>query len=113
MVREVMLDTSINRRSAKDLLGNLCDLYQQAAASAYSSFGKAAAEYLNDQNKSKKTFNSFVAHKSFEKTLEVVVHGRGPIFNNVFLDHKRHEKFFKPYVALTHFKPRTNIYSPE
>ena len=113
MVREVMLDTSINRRSAKNLLGNLSDLYQQAAASAYSSFGKAAAEYLSDQNKSKKTFNSFVAHQSFEKTLEVVVHGRGPIFDNVFLDHERHEKFFKPYVALTHFKPRTNIYSPE
>jgi len=113
MVREVILDTSVNSQTAKDLLGTLCDLYQQAAASAYSSFGKAAAEFLNDQNKSKKTFNSFVAHKSFEKSLEVVVHGRGPVFDNVFLDHERHRKFFNSYVALTHFKPRTNMYSPE
>jgi exodeoxyribonuclease V gamma subunit len=113
MVREVMLNTSINSQTAKNLLGTLCDLYQQAAVSAYSSFGKAAAEFLNDQNKSKRTFSSFVSHKSFEKSLEVVVYGRGPVFENVFLDHERHKKFFKPYVALTYFKPRTNTYSPE
>ena len=84
-----------------------------AAVSAYSSFGKAAEEFLADQDKSRKSFSSFVTYASYENSLEVVVHGRTPVFDEVFADAQRQKAFFNQYVALTRFKPRTNIYSPE
>ena len=81
--------------------------------SAYSSFGKAAEDFLTDQNKSRKSFSAFVTYASYENSLEVVVHGRTPVFDEVFSDSERQKAFFNSYVALTRFKPRTNIYSPE
>ena len=113
MVREVTLDNSINRQDSQHLLEKLCTLYQQAAVSAYSSFGKAAEDFLANQDKSRKSFSSFVTYASYENSLEVVVHGRTPVFDEVFADAQRQKAFFNQYVALTRFKPRTNIYSPE
>ncbi|GAG58697.1 unnamed protein product, partial [marine sediment metagenome] len=113
MVREVTLDNSLTRQNSQHLLEELCRLYQQAAMSAYSSFGKTAEDFLTDQNKSRKSFSSFVTYASYENSLEVVVHGRTPVFDEVFSDSERQKAFFNPYVAITRFKPRTNIYSPE
>jgi hypothetical protein len=113
MVREVTLDKSLTRQNSQHLLEELCRLYQQAAMSAYSSFGKTAEDFLTDQNKSRKSFSSFVTYASYENSLEVVVHGRTPVFDEVFSDSERQKAFFNPYVAITRFKPRTNIYSPE
>ena len=113
MVREVTLDDRIKRQDSKRLVEKLCSLYQEAAVSAYSSFGKTAADFLTDQKKSRKSFSSFVTYASYENSLEVVVHGRTPVFDDVFSDVEKQKAFFKPYIALTRFKPRTNIYSPE
>ena len=81
--------------------------------SAYSSFGKTAADFLSNQKQARKSFSSFIGYGSYENSLEIVVHGRAPIFDDVFSDSERQKIFFKPYIALTRFKPRTNIYSPE
>ena len=81
--------------------------------SAYCSFGKTAADFLTDQKKSRKSFSSFITYASYENSLEVVVHGRTPAFDDVFSDVEKHKEFFNPYIAITRFKPRTNIYSPE
>ena len=113
MVREVTLDGRINRQDSQQLIEKLCSLYQQAAVSAYCSFGKTAADFLTDQKKSRKSFSSFITYASYENSLEVVVHGRTPAFDDVFSDIEKHKEFFNPYIALTRFKPRTNIYSPE
>ena len=113
MVREVTLSNDIGKQSAQRILEKLCGLYQQAAVSAYSSFGKTAADFLSNQKQARKSFSSFIGYGSYENSLEVVVHGRAPIFDDVFSDSERQKIFFKPYIALTRFKPRTNIYSPE
>ena len=113
MVREVTLEDRINRQDSQHLIEKLCSLYQQAAVSAYSSFGKTAADFLTDPKKSRKSFSSFITYASYENSLEVVVHGRTPAFDDVFSDVEKHKEFFNPYIALTRFKPRTNIYSPE
>ena len=113
MVREVTLEDRINRQDSQHLIEKLCSLYQQAAVSAYSSFGKTAADFLTDPKKSRKSFSSFITYASYENSLEVVVHGRSPVFDDVFSDVKKQKAFFNKYLALTRFKPRTNIYSPE
>jgi hypothetical protein len=113
MVREVTLDDRIKRQDSKRLVEKLCSLYQEAAVSAYSSFGKTAADFLTDQKKSRKSFSSFITYASYENSLEVVVHGRTPVFDDVFSEVEKQKAFFKPYIAITRFKPRTNIYSPE
>ena len=113
MVREVTLEDRINRQDSQHLIEKLCSLYQQAAVSAYSSFGKTAADFLTDPKKSRKSFSSFITYASYENSLEVVVHGRSPVFDDVFSDVKKQKAFFNQYLALTRFKPRTNIYSPE
>ena len=113
MVREVTLEDRINRKDSQYLIEKLCSLYQQAAVSAYSSFGKTAADFLTDPKKSRKSFSSFITYASYENSLEVVVHGRSPVFDDVFSDVKKQKAFFNQYIALTRFKPRTNIYSPE
>ena len=113
MVREVTLEDRINRQDSQHLIEKLCSLYQQAAVSAYSSFGKTAADFLTDPKKSRKSFSSFITYASYENSLEVVVHGRSPVFDDVYSDVKKQKAFFNQYLALTRFKPRTNIYSPE
>ena len=113
MVREVTLEDRINRKDSQHLIEKLCSLYQQAAVSAYSSFGKTAADFLTDPKKSRKSFSSFITYASYENSLEVVVHGRSPVFDDVYSDVKKQKAFFNQYLALTRFKPRTNIYSPE
>ena len=113
MVREVTLEDRINRKDSQHLIEKLCSLYQQAAVSAYSSFGKTAADFLTDPKKSRKSFSSFITYASYENSLEVVVHGRSPVFDDVFSDVEKQKAFFNQYLALTRFKPRTNIYSPE
>ena len=113
MVREVTLEDRINRQDSQHLIEKLCSLYQQAAVSAYSSFGKTAADFLTDPKKSRKSFSSFITYASYENSLEVVVHGRSPVFDDVYSDVKKQKGFFNQYLALTRFKPRTNIYSPE
>jgi len=113
MVREVTLSNDIGKQSAQRILEKLCGLYQQAAVSAYSSFGKTAADFLSNQKQARKSFSSFIGYGSYENSLEIVVHGRAPIFDDVFSDSERQKIFFKPYIALTRFKPRTNTYSPE
>ena len=72
MVREVTLSNDIGKQSAQRILEKLCGLYQQAAVSAYSSFGKTAAHFLSNQKQARKSFSSFIGYGSYENSLEIV-----------------------------------------
>jgi exodeoxyribonuclease V gamma subunit len=82
-IRTLRLSASINQDTAVSRLTTLCDLVAIALAAPCGGFDKAASEALQDRKKARELFNAFV-HGSFYKwSLELVVYGLNPRFDDV------------------------------
>lgn len=84
-IRTLRLDAAIDQTQAQTRLAALCDLVRTALVSPCASFGGAATDTLADRGKGHKTFNQFVHGRSYEYSLELVVYGANPQFDDVFV----------------------------
>lgn len=112
--RVVALESGIEQATAQRLLTQLTQLYQRAATEPFGQFGKTAEDLLHDRTKAKETFAGFVGYAANPGSLEVVVHGLQPRFEDVFHDREKMLAFFELYLGLTtvsYVRPRY-IYQP-
>jgi hypothetical protein len=83
-IRTIRLSPAIDQEVAIARLSKLCDLVATALLTPCGSFDKAASEALTDRSKAKDSFNSFVHGRSYGWSLEQVVYGISPSFEDVF-----------------------------
>jgi len=83
-IRTIRLSPAIDQEVAIARLSKLCDLVATALLTPCGSFDKAASEALTDRSKAKDSFNSFVHGRSYGWSLEQVVYGISPSFDDVF-----------------------------
>jgi hypothetical protein len=83
-IRTIRLSPAIDQEVAIARLSKLCDLVATALLTPCGSFDKAASEALIDRSKAKDSFNSFVHGRSYGWSLEQVVYGISPSFEDVF-----------------------------
>jgi exonuclease V gamma subunit len=83
-IRTIRLSPAIDQEVAIARLSKLCDLVATALLTPCGSFDKAASEALTDRSKAKDSFNSFVHGRSYGWSLEQVVYGTSPSFDDVF-----------------------------
>ena len=99
--RRITLDDSIDQAKAWALLAALCQLYQQAAAKPFGTFGKTSERLAADRDDAAKAFTSFIEQDRYATTSEQVVYGNAPEFTGVFPNDEVVEGFFSRFHGLT------------
>jgi exodeoxyribonuclease V gamma subunit len=82
--RSVTLDPDIDRNAAVRLLEGICDLYRQASAAPFGSFGKAGVTLAEDLDEARQEFRKFNLGRGFTTSLEALVWGLRPRFEEVY-----------------------------
>jgi len=80
----VTLDPDIDRNAAVRLLEGICDLYRQASAAPFGSFGKAGVTLAEDLDEARQEFRKFNLGRGFTTSLEALVWGLRPRFEEVY-----------------------------
>lgn len=100
-VRRISLDARIDRGRATALLDELCGLYRQATVRPFGAFGETAALLGGDPAAAAEKFAAFTSAARYPDTLEAVVHGAQPSFDEVFPGDPETVRFFARLDALT------------
>ena len=82
-IRTIRLSAAINQEAAVSRFEQLCDLVATALLTPCGAFDKAASEAISDRAKAREQFDSFVHGRSYGWSLEQVVYGLRPSFDDV------------------------------
>lgn len=100
--RKVILDDGIDAAVAKDVLGSLCRLYQQAAVQPHGLFATTAAALRDGRDAAEVKFDGFVSGQSYAQSKEAVVHGLHPRFWEIFPVDDSRLPFFSAFLQFIH-----------
>jgi len=109
--RTIRLAATIDTVRARELLTELCSLYRRASVAPHATFDKTDTFLATDRETARDTFVGFLRGERYAKTLEAVVHGAQPDFDEVFPEDSSPIEFFTRLRRLKTFEGRY-VYTP-